>query len=116
MQSRFPEFRRAIADYLRGRLSASQALAAVGPLVWGGWCGTGADSLYTPKDKILLLALLELGRYDLAAGVALSLAPPRPPWGRVAGRNRSRSVCSSEGMGSRETLRSGSREAISASS
>ncbi len=73
VQSRFPQFRRELAEFVAGRMSAPDAERAIGRYVWGGFCGTGADSLSVPQTKALLLTLLVQERYDLAAGAALSV-------------------------------------------
>jgi hypothetical protein len=94
-------FFEAVAEYLRGRVSAAEALLRIGRYEWGSWCGTGSDVFDEPRDRALLLILLELGRHDLAAGALLAIADgeqrsaaasvpdgerPAPAWLRLAER------------------------------
>jgi hypothetical protein len=67
-------FLEAVADYLRGRIPAAEALKRVGRFEWGGGCGFGAGAFHEPRDQVVLLALMELGRADLAAGAMLAVA------------------------------------------
>jgi hypothetical protein len=65
-QSNQPEFQRTVAGFLRGRVSAAEAVHELSRYEWGGWCGTGSRLLYVPQSKALLIAYLQLGRVDLA--------------------------------------------------
>ena len=73
-------FYRVIDDILlkRGQGSAER-LSEFG---WGGWCGTGSDSLHSPQSLGLFLALLGERRIPEAIGAAVKL---RANHGLVAG-------------------------------
>jgi len=75
-QSHMPEFYDTVAAYLRGRATADATIAAIDRFVWAGSCGTGAEALAGPRNKVLLAAYVDEGRYDLAAGAALALDDP----------------------------------------
>ena len=70
-------FFEAIADYLRGRVAPAESARRIGRFEWGSWCGTGADVFDEPRDRTLLLAFVDLGRPDLAAGALLDVARDR---------------------------------------
>lgn len=73
VQSHWPDFHAAVADFLRGRSSAGQALDRIGRFAWGGFCGTFSDLLHEPQHAALMLAYLSEGRTDLAAGALLRI-------------------------------------------
>jgi hypothetical protein len=83
VQNHWPDFHAAVADFLRGRSSAGQALQRVGRFGWGGMCGHGADLLYDPQHATLMLAYLAEGRTDLAAGALLRIGD-RGAWSEAA--------------------------------
>jgi hypothetical protein len=66
------QFQASIARFLRGRSPASEAVSSVGRYVWGGGCGMGSGLLLGPQSRTLLLAFLDLGDLDAAAGALLS--------------------------------------------
>src|SRR5262245_41149143 len=43
-------FERTIASFLRGRVSATEAVRELSRYEWGGWCGTGSGALYGPQS------------------------------------------------------------------
>jgi hypothetical protein len=65
-QSNPARFRRTLADFLRDRLPAAQAIDELQRYEWGGWCGMGSNLLHDPQSKALVIASLRLGRPDLA--------------------------------------------------
>ena len=65
-QSNEPAFRGTVAGFLRGRVSAAEAVRELSRYEWGGWCGNGSGLLYGPQSKALLIAHLEGHRPDLA--------------------------------------------------
>lgn len=75
-QSNQPVFRRAVAAFLRGRVSAAEAVRELSRYEWAGWCGTGSSLLYVPQSKALLIAYLKLGRVDLALAASGELDAP----------------------------------------
>lgn len=83
VQSHWPDFHAAVADFLRGRSSAEQARQRVGRFGWGGMCGHGADLLYDPQHATLMLAYLAEGRTDLAAGALLRIGD-QATWSEAA--------------------------------
>jgi len=89
-QSNEPVFQRAVAGLLRGRTSPADAIGELSRFEWGGWCGTGSESLYMPQSKALMIAYLRLGRIDLATAASAgiggwTMGPDRDgpaPWDR----------------------------------
>jgi hypothetical protein len=93
-------FYQQVSEYLRGRASAAEAVRRIGRFEWGSWCGMGSQGFHEPRDRALLLALIDLGEGELATGALLDVAggewpaagsgaedePRRPLWHQLAGR------------------------------
>ena len=73
-QGQQPAFRRAVAAFLRGRISPAQTVEELPRYEWAGWCGFGSGLLYVPQAKALLIAYLQIGRVDLALAAGTALA------------------------------------------
>jgi hypothetical protein len=57
------------------RKDKPEILDSIRPYAWGGWCGTGSESLYGPKGDALLIVDLERG--DLHASMSRTSDPER---------------------------------------
>ncbi len=77
IQSHRPALWSSIAEYLRGRTTATEARTSLTRFVWTGMCGTGSESDTRARSKALLAAALEERQYDLAVGEALRLQRSR---------------------------------------
>lgn len=87
VQSHWGEFYASLADFLRERSTAAQAISRLARFQWGGFCGTGAHRLSQPQDRALLLALVAEGRQQLAAGAALAIFTRFGGLGAFGGRS-----------------------------
>ena len=70
VQETWPKFYRVLGDLLRGK--SATPVAQVTMFEWGGWCGTGSESLYEPKNRALFMAFLREKRYAEALSQVFS--------------------------------------------
>ncbi len=69
-QNSWPVFYGVIADFLHDK--KENAIGKMTQFEWGGWCGTGSDTLFTPKTRTIWMAFLKERNYPLALGALLS--------------------------------------------
>jgi hypothetical protein len=75
-QANWPKlFYQALSDLLHGKFANPSAQISM--FEWGGWCGTGSDSLYTSKNRALFMAFLRERRFSEALAQVFSTVVER---------------------------------------
>ena len=65
-QSNWPLFYETAGDFFTGK--TQNIVPRLADFRWGGWCGTGSEMLYAPKNRLLFASLLKERRYAPAIG------------------------------------------------
>lgn len=68
-QKNLAGFNGVIAKFLLGE--QQDTVKAIAPYVYGGMCGTGSQRIIVPKNRTVVMSLLQQRRYDLAVGALL---------------------------------------------
>ena len=63
-QGNSSNFFKAVSDLLHAR--ETNSIETISLFEWAGWCGTGSERLYGPKNQSLLLAFLRAQQWDRA--------------------------------------------------
>lgn len=69
-QQSWPAFYKVISDFFHGR--GEDTVEKIAAFEWGGWCGTGSELLYGPRNRTLFMALCRQKRFDLALGALMA--------------------------------------------
>ncbi len=69
-QNSWPVFYEVIADFLHDK--EDNTIGKMTQFEWGGWCGTGSDTLLSPKARTIWMAFLKERNYPLVLGALLS--------------------------------------------
>lgn len=71
VQQSWPLFYDVAGDVLEGKVGG--AVPRLAQFQWGGWCGTGSDTLYEPQSRLLFMSLLRERRYAPAVGALFEM-------------------------------------------
>ncbi|NQZ06153.1 MAG: hypothetical protein HRT35_03240 [Algicola sp.] len=78
-QHNWAGFNGVIAKFLLGE--QQDTVKAMAPYVFGGMCGTGSQRITMPKNRTVMMSLLQQRRYDLAVGALLKYKQGDWNWG-----------------------------------